>query len=266
MDVLIKCVCSDLKVVSVWFQNKRRPTTINREPVTPPIRSPKEENISDPGRRVFANVGTNTPILSAPAQFKSIKSSVTVAIPPASDPVFACSPPKYLWDFLPSSSPASSITEEQAQAGGTYRPRTETEDESSVSPTAEEKGSRSLEWACEHDGRVKSAKKNAKKRLRMRSLTSYISDAYGSSTADLKSSRRKRHRTDARPSKPNLQLQLGTFEESVKMRRLSYAGPGITSYFELEDVEEDVMDVAVALVELKSRGQKKSFPRGRKSV
>ena len=233
---------SELKAVSVWFQNKRRPTTVNRVPIAT-IYTSKDEGETISERTVLGNVVNNfSP--SIPQTPRHVTSDFS---PDPEDVDENTSIGVGLWDLLPSSSPASnsdSFRFDDDESDGLVSP--------ADSPIKRRK--KSLEWACKHDASIRG--KMMKRRIR-----SFLSEANKMSVA-MCSPARKRQRTDMKPSQPSPKLQR-QLKRPDNFRRLTIAA----TVQELQNtkVDRDVFDVAVALIQLKGHEGMRPM-RGRKSI
>ncbi|KAH8120012.1 hypothetical protein DFH11DRAFT_1755118 [Phellopilus nigrolimitatus] len=210
----------ELKVVSVWFQNRRRPTYKSRQNTQEAELGRREvlrdASVSTGGINTHGDSDGFPPMSAMHAHDRSLSS---------------------LWNLIPSSSP-----EPQS---ATYL-----SDSSLPDPTfahdmpPKAKRRLSLEWACENDGHTaKRARRSLPRDIQRKTPTMpYVLP---------NSSRRKR--TDVKPHKPSPSLFQSIARPGGSLVRQSY----VKDFYGTDD--KDIFEVAIALVQLKEQGPTKAF-------
>ncbi|KAI5124092.1 hypothetical protein M0805_000907 [Coniferiporia weirii] len=214
----------ELKIVSVWFQNRRRPTTKLKARASVAIgqsSSPSAFTKLDSScREVLRDVSASTGGTNAFSFSNSFPSCTAIHAHGRSL--------SGLWTLLPSSPPWP-----LGQHHDTGHLSDSSFPASSSPPKLEKRIS--LEWACKHERR-------AVKRAR----TSFIHDMSEPlvQQSEPLPQRRSRHRTDIRPRRPSLCLRPTSF-----VRRTGSLG---SHPYQIAH-EKDILDVAIALVQLKAQ-------------
>ncbi|KAL5534064.1 hypothetical protein ACEPAG_525 [Sanghuangporus baumii] len=216
----------ELKVISVWFQNKRRPS--NRLNESTQIDDPESRET----RQILGDVNNNmTPLDVALHKSGGSCETKSMALPKTSGEERRAF--SDIWDFLPSSPPGPRSEASQSQ--------------SSLPENAPElvdlqKRYRSLEWACLND-------KRSTKRSRTdpspsdQEITSLLSSPVGTIL--------QRQRTDQEPKHPSTNTLRNDSSSLTDRSRASRVCPNSRSFDARAGIDKDVLDVALALIELK---------------
>ncbi|KAL5495085.1 hypothetical protein ACEPAI_547 [Sanghuangporus weigelae] len=217
----------ELKVVSVWFQNKRRPSNKLNESIQ--IDDPESRET----RQILGDVNNNTTPHDI-ALYKSGGSCETksVALPKTSGEERTFSD---IWDFLPSSPPGPTSEASQSQ--------------SSLPEIVPElvdlqKRHRSLEWACLNDKRSTKRSRTGSSPSNQES-TSLLPPPVGTIL--------QRQRTDQKPQSPTANTMRNDSSGPTNGSRVCRALPSSRSFDDQARIDKDVLDVALALIELKKQ-------------
>ncbi|THH10955.1 hypothetical protein EW145_g972 [Phellinidium pouzarii] len=209
----------ELKVVSVWFQNKRRPVNKAQEDAD---RLDSQVTDSHSGRReVLRDATTNA----------SVNALDFSANAPSSTPVHLHGHSlSGLWNLLPSSSPERQRHESTYFSDGSIP---------DAAPPAKLGKRPSLEWACKHERRV------------VKRARTSIASAPKVARIQSPHSPHMRQRTDMKPRRPSPSLFQKGFVIQTGYKHSQSLQEGLC---QTHGYEKDVLDVALALMQLK--GQK----------
>ncbi|KAL5535691.1 hypothetical protein ACEPAF_3785 [Sanghuangporus sanghuang] len=216
----------ELKVVSVWFQNKRRPSSKLNE----------STQVDDPEswetRQILGDVNNST----TPHEIALYKSggpceTKSMALSKISREEGRTYPG--IWDFLPSSPPGPASEASQSQ--------------SSLLENVPElidlqKRHRSLEWACSNDKRSAKKSRTGSSPSDQESM-SLLSPPVGTIL--------QRQRTDQKPQSPTANTLRNGSSGPTNRSRVRHALPKSRSFDDQARIDKDVLDVALALIELK---------------
>lgn len=249
---------SELKVVSVWFQNKRRPANSKCDESTIDFQNTEPRKADQRNRRVLANInGSVNSQAFVFSKSKSIADETLIGVSKHDSSLLSGSLPSKdsyaqahpgLWDFLPSSSPGPSSE--------AYFSDDEPQREVISEVPVQKKKRQSLEWACEKDERTtKRARKSEEYGLQKRDRTS-------PTTFASVHARHQRQRTDRKPRRPSPRT-LNRIVPVPKPRSHSHGSLGHHGSFSC-CTEKEIMDVALALVQLKGQGEQ--VRQARKSI
>ncbi|KAL5519148.1 hypothetical protein ACEPAH_831 [Sanghuangporus vaninii] len=218
----------ELKVVSVWFQNKRRPS--NKFNESTQVDDPESRQT----RQILGDVNNNTTPdeialykSGGPCETKSMALSKTLGGEERTSPG--------IWDFLPSSPPGPASEASQSESSPL---------ENVPELVNLQKRQRSLEWACLND-KCSTKKSRTGSSPSERESTSLLPPPVGTIL--------QRQRTDKKPQSPTANTLRNGSSGATNRSRVHRALPKSRSFDDQARIDKDVLDVALALIELKTQ-------------